>query len=78
MTENHYYECNLTITCMLKRSIVDWHNLNIFYRGTIMKAVSISKQNIYLIDAGNTNKKLNLVQEDFMNENIIEILEGGV
>lgn len=72
------YECNLAITCMLKRSIVDWHNLNVFYRGTIMKAVSISKQNIYLIDAGNTNKKLNLVQEDFMNENIIEILEGGV
>jgi hypothetical protein len=63
---------------MLKRSIVDWHNLNVFYRGTIMKAVSISNQNIYLIDAGNTNKKLNLVQEDFMNENIIEILEGGV
>lgn len=43
-----------------------------------MKAVSISNQNIYLIDAGNTNKKLNLAQEDFMNENIIEILEGGV
>ena len=72
------YECKFTMTCMLKRSIVDWHNLNVFYRGTIMKAVSISNQNIYLIDTGNTNKKLNLVQEDFMNENIIEILEGGV
>lgn len=27
------YECKLTMTCMLKRSIVDWHNLNVFYRG---------------------------------------------
>ena len=43
-----------------------------------MKVAEISDQNICLTDIRNTDKKLNLVQEEFMDENLIEILEGGV
>lgn len=64
--------------CILKRSIIDWNNLNVFYEGTVMETVSISDQNIYLTDIGNTDKKLSLTPEEFMNEDIIELLEGGV
>lgn len=64
--------------CILKRSITDWNGLNVFYKGTIMETVSISDQNICLTDMRNTNKKLNLTPEEFMDEKIVEILEGGV
>lgn len=64
--------------CILKRSIIDWHSLNIFYKGTIMETVSISDQNIHLTDMRNANKILNLTPEEFMDEKIVEILEGGV
>ena len=74
----NYYKFKLAIICMLKRSIIDWNGLNVFYRGTIMKVAEISDQNICLTDIRNTDKKLNLVQEEFMDENLIEILEGGV
>ena len=64
--------------CILKRSIIDWANSNVFHKGTVMETVSISDQNIYLTNIGNTDKKLSLTPEEFMNEDIIELLEGGV
>lgn len=64
--------------CILKRGIIDWNGLNIFYKGTIMETVSISDQNIHLTDMRNADKRLNLTPEEFMNEDIIELLEGGV
>ena len=62
--------------CILKRSI--WDHSNIFYRGTIMETVEISDQNIQLTNIGNTDKRLSLTPEDFMNEDLVEILEEGV
>lgn len=64
--------------CILKRNIIDWNGLNIFYKGTIMETVSISDQNIHLTDMRNTDKILNLTPEKFMDEDLLEILEGGV
>lgn len=64
--------------CVLKRSIIDWNGLNVFYRGTIMETVEISDQNIHLTDIRNTDKILNLTLEEFTNEDLVEILEGGV
>lgn len=64
--------------CILKRSIIDWNGLNVFYRGTIMETVEISDQNIHLTDMRNTDKILNLTPEEFTNEDLVEILEGGV
>ena len=64
--------------CILKRGIIDWGNLNVFHEGVIMETVSISDQNIQLIDIRNTNKILNLTPEKFMDEDLLEILEGGV
>lgn len=64
--------------CVLKRSIIDWNGLNVFYRGTIMKTVEISDQNIHLTDIRNTDKILNLTLEEFTDEELVEILEGGV
>lgn len=62
--------------CILKRSI--WDHSNIFYRGTIMETVSISDQNIDLRNIRNTDKRLSLTPEEFMNEDLVEILEEGV
>lgn len=64
--------------CKLRRSIIDWNGPTVFYRGTLMEAVEISDQNIRLTDIRNTDKKLNLTLEEFTNENLVEILEGGV
>lgn len=64
--------------CLLKRSIIDWNGLNVFYEGTIMETVEISDSNIQLTDIRNTDKILNLTQEEFMCEDLIEVLEGGV
>ena len=68
----------LAVICRLKCSIVDWKGLNVFHRGTILETVEISDQNIHLTDTRNTDKKLNLTPEEFMNEDLIEILEGGI
>ena len=68
----------LAVICKLKRSIIDWNGTNVFYRGTLMETVEISDQNIRLTDIRNTGKKLSLTPEEFMNENLVEILEGGV
>ena len=43
-----------------------------------METVSISDQNIHLTDMRNTDKILNLTPEEFMDEKIVEILDGGV
>ena len=64
--------------CRLKCSIVDWEDLNIFYKGTIMETVEISDQNIHLTDTRNADKILNLTLEEFTSEDLIEVLEGGV
>ena len=64
--------------CVLKRSIIDWNGLNVFYRGTIMETVEISDQNIHLTDTRNADKILNLTLEEFTSEDLIEVLEGGV
>ena len=68
----------LTVICRLKHGMVDWNNLNVFYKGTIMETVEISDQNVHLTNIRNTNKKLSLTPEEFMDEDLIEILEGGV
>lgn len=62
--------------CILKRSI--WSNLNVFYKGTVMETVKISDQNIQLTNVMDRGWKLDLTPEDFMNEDFVEILEGGV
>lgn len=62
--------------CILKRSI--WDHSNVFYKGTVMVTMEISDHEIQLTNIGNTNKRLNLTPEDFMNEDLIEILEEGV
>lgn len=64
--------------CILKRSIIDWNGLNVFYKGTIMETVEISDQSIHLTDMKNTDKILNLTLEEFTSEDLIEVLEGGV
>lgn len=74
----NYYECKLAMMCMLKRSIIDWNGLNVFHKGTIMETAAISDKNIHLTDIRNTDKKLNLTMEEFMNEDLVEILEGGI
>ena len=43
-----------------------------------METVEISDQNIQLTNIGNTDKRLSLTPEDFMNEDLVEILEEGV
>lgn len=62
--------------CILKRSI--WSGSNVFYKGTVMETVSISDQNIQLTDVMDKGWKLDLAPEEFMNEDIVELLEGGV
>lgn len=62
--------------CILKRSI--WDNSNIFHKGTVMETVSISDQEIRLTDVMNKGRELDLKLEVFTDEELIEILEGGV
>ena len=64
------------MVCILKRSI--WSGSNIFYKGTVMETVEISDQNIKLTDVMNKGWKLDLALEVFMDEDLVEILEGGV
>ena len=64
--------------CRLKHDIVDWSNLNVFYKGTVMETVEIFDQNVHLINIRNTNKRLKLALEEFVNRDLVEILEGGV
>ena len=64
--------------CILKYSFVDRETMDVVPKGTIMETVSISDQNICLTDIRNTNKKLSLAPEEFMDEEFIEILDGGV
>ena len=62
--------------CILKRSI--WSGLTIFYKGTVMETVKISDQNIQLTDVMDKGWKLDLAPEAFMDDDLVEILEGGV
>lgn len=64
--------------CMLKASIVARDRLKLISKGTIMETVMISDQKIQLIDIMDKDQKLDLAPEEFMNEDIVEILEGGV
>lgn len=64
--------------CILKASIVTRDRLKIISKGTIMETVTISDQKIQLIDVMDKGWKLDLAPEEFMNEDIVEILEGGV
>lgn len=62
--------------CILKRSI--WSGLTIFYKGTVMETVKISDQNIQLTDVMDKGWQLDLAPEAFMDDDLVEILEGGV
>ena len=64
--------------CMLKASIVSGNRLELISKGTIMETVEISDQKIQLIDVMDKDQKLDLAPEEFMNEDIVEILEGGI
>ena len=66
----------LAMICILKRSI--WSGLTIFYKGTVMETVKISDQNIQLTDVMDKGWKLDLAPEAFMDDDLVEILEGGV
>lgn len=64
--------------CMLKASIVSGNRLELISKGTIMETVTISDHKIQLIDVMDKDQTLNLAPEEFMNEDVVEILEGGV
>lgn len=64
--------------CMLKTSIVARDRLKLISKGTIMETVTISDHKIQLIDVMDKSQKLDLAPEEFMNEDIVEILEGGI
>lgn len=64
--------------CMLRTSIVARDRLKLISKGTIMETVMISDQKIQLIDIMDKNQKLDLAPEEFMNEDVVEILEGGI
>ena len=64
--------------CMLKTSIVARDRLKLISKGTIMETVTISDQKIQLIDIMDRSQKLDLAPEEFMNEDVVEILEGGI
>lgn len=64
--------------CMLKASIVSGNRLELISKGTIMETVTISDHKIQLIDVMDKSQKLDLALEEFMNEDIVEILEGGI
>lgn len=68
----------LSMICILKASIVTRDRLKIISKGTIMETVTISDQKIQLIDVMDKGWKLDLAPEEFMNEDVVEILEGGV
>lgn len=64
--------------CMLRTSIVARDRLKLISKGTIMETVMISDHKIQLIDIMDKDQKLDLAPEEFMNEDIVEILEGGI
>ena len=64
--------------CMLRTSIVARDRLKLISKGTIMETVMISDQKIQLIDIMDKSQKLDLAPEEFMNEDVVEILEGGI
>ena len=64
--------------CILKASIVTRNRLNMISRGTVMETVTISDHKIQLTDVIDRSQKLDLAPEEFMNEDIVEILEGGI
>lgn len=64
--------------CMLRTSIVARDRLKLISKGTIMETVMISDHKIQLIDIMDKSQKLDLAPEEFMNEDIVEILEGGI
>jgi hypothetical protein len=63
---------------MLKASIVSGNRLELISKGTIMETVIISDQKIQLINVMDKDQKLDLAPEEFMNEDVVEILEGGI
>ena len=64
--------------CMFKTSIVARDRLKLISKGTIMETVTISDHKIQLIDIMDRSQKLDLAPEEFMNEDVVEILEGGI
>lgn len=64
--------------CILRASIVSRNRLKLISKGTVMETVMISDQKIQLIDVMNKDQTLDLAPEEFMNEDIVEILEGGI
>ena len=64
--------------CILRASIASRNRLKLISKGTIMETVMISDQKIQLIDVMNRDQTLDLAPEEFMNEDIVEILEGGI
>lgn len=64
--------------CILRASIVSGNRLKLISKGTVMETVVISDHKIQLIDVMNKDQTLNLALEEFTNEDIVEILEGGV
>lgn len=63
---------------ILKASIVSRDRLELISKGTVMETVTISDHKIQLTDVMDKGWKLDLAPEEFMNEDIVEILEGGV
>lgn len=64
--------------CMLRTSIVARDRLKLISKGTIMETVMISDHKIQLIDIMDKSQKLDLAPEEFMNEDVVEILEEGI
>ena len=64
--------------CILKASIVARDRLKLISKGTIMETVTVSDHKIQLTDVIDRSQKLDLAPEEFMNEDIVEILEGGI
>jgi len=64
--------------CILRTSIVARDRLKLISKGTIMETVTISNHKIQLIDIMDRSQKLDLAPEEFMNEDVVEILEGGI
>ena len=64
--------------CILRANFVAKNTMNIIPKGTIMKTVMISDQGIQLTDVMGKGRELDLELETFTNEDLVEILEGGV
>ncbi len=64
--------------CILRANFVAKNTMNIIPKGTIMETVMISDQGIQLTDVMGKDRELDLKLETFTNEDLVEILEGGV